>query len=519
MRDRVAWWLFATFALLYLCTARGHFIVTSEINDYQTVRSLWDEGSLRVGWVLGSLPGRDGQRYSPHGAGQAVAALPLFGLGRGVRRALEAVGAPEWVGVLAGPSIGQEPSRWGGDIELFFVSLLNAFLSALVCVVYYAFARDLGASPRSALTATILLGTSTYVAALSSSFLTHPGDTALLLLALRALVRGARVPSWQASAAAGAWMGLMLLFRPPSVVAWPALLAYFAWSVVRPSLAPPTSRLARVIAFGSALLAGVAVHAAVTYAKFGTWLVKLDPNDPSQGFRTPLLTGLFGFLFSPGASIFVFSPLLLLVPWLYRLLWRRAAPEAALFLAVSASFLLVCAKFTSWHGLTDAVGPRYLSPIVPILLLPLGVWLTAQGRRVWLAVTPLVVVGVGVQALCLAVNFSYVYYHAGYADFVPPTSFLFIPDVSPLVEHWRGLRAWDHRVDLWLVNVQRGYGLGRACLLGLPLATALGFSGWRLARAARDAQETGRRDSESGLAVASRPTMSVAGAPPETATS
>jgi hypothetical protein len=304
-------------------------------------------------------------------------------------------------------------------------------------------------------------------------------------------------------------MGAMLNFRAPSALAWPALWGYLLWSIrahARRDERPLLPAAARdLVPLVGTLLAGMLVHSIMMYWKFETPFLHLDASDPTQGFHTPLLTGLFGFLFSPGASVFVFTPLLVLTPWIYASFSKRQPAEATLFLALAASYLLVCAKFTSWHGLTDAIGPRYVSPIVPILLLPLAPWLVETGRRAWLAVVPLAALGLFVQVLCLTVNFSYVYYHAHYDKYVPAASFLFIPEVSPLAEHWRALLAGDYRVDFWLLNIYRAFGLSRLVEVGLPLGIALAVSVFGLVRAVRAEQPLqGARtpgDTPGGIAV------------------
>jgi hypothetical protein len=46
----------------------------------------------------------------------------MYGLGKWAGQLLESSGLDDGVRAFAGPSIGTEPSRWGGDIEMFFVS-------------------------------------------------------------------------------------------------------------------------------------------------------------------------------------------------------------------------------------------------------------------------------------------------------------------------------------------------------------------------------------------------------------
>ena len=95
-----------------------------------------------------------------------------------------------------------------------------------------------------------------------------------------------------------------------------------------------------------------------------------------------LIDGLHGLLLTPGASVFVYSPLLLLLPLTLPEFYRRHRAECVTALAIVASFLGLCGTFLFWHGLWSSPGPRYLFVATPLLMLPLGPWLDGA-RRTW----------------------------------------------------------------------------------------------------------------------------------------
>ena len=66
---------------------------------------------------------------------------------------------------------------------------------------------------------------------------------------------------------------------------------------------------------------------------------------------SPIQIGLLGLLASPGSSIFLYSPLLLMLPWSFPALWRRARPESLTILAIVVCSLLLASRFILWHGL------------------------------------------------------------------------------------------------------------------------------------------------------------------------
>jgi hypothetical protein len=78
-------------------------------------------------------------------------------------------------------------------------------------------------------------------------------------------------------------------------------------------------------------------------------------------FSTPILTGLYGFLFSAGKSVFLFSPLMLLYPAAVGKLWSDSARRRLVVwsLLLFGAQLLVYSKWWDWSG-DDAWGPRFL---------------------------------------------------------------------------------------------------------------------------------------------------------------
>jgi hypothetical protein len=376
--------------------------------------------------------------------------------------------------------------RWGGDVEMFFVNLFNAFVTALLVSLFFLFSMELGATAGSALAASMLLGAATYLAPFSGGFLQHPSEALLILAAFRLLFLDSRSPSPRERLQAGICLALLLLLRPQAVVAVPAFAIYVVLSVRRRRRGSP-GRESAVRGLVPVLLpVAVAIVADVIFdqAKFGVW-TRLNWQVHQPRFGLPSLTALHGFLLSPGDSVFLFTPLLLLLPWTMRLFFRRHRDEAVAASFLAVSYLLFYSSFRVWHGLWSAVGPRYLMPVVPVLLLPLAEWIDSSGQRAWLAIAPLSVIGFLVQAVNMATNFGFVAYHEGYPDFQPEYGFLFIPASAPIAAEARTIFQGDARVDFWLLNVRRGFGLSRVVEIAFPLAVLLAFFVWRLSRALR----------------------------------
>ena len=241
------------------------------------------------------------------------------------------------------------------------------------------------------------------------------------------------------------------------------------------------------------LVVAIGIYLAVNEAKWGTWVGSPMIEQQSR-FNSPLWRGLAGLLVSPGSSVFVYSPLLLVAPFAMKTLWRTDRALAWATLGLTATWLLFYARFDGWSGLWSAPGPRYIYLLVPLLLLAAGPWLDSvplRSRR-WAIATGLALVGVGVQVVSIVVRWGSVPNLAGYPLLAPDEAdFLFQLSRSPVVV-MTGLLAAGGPIDSWLWNLWHGWDgfPGRpAAVVSLVAAwgTALSVCALCLRRALREA--------------------------------
>jgi hypothetical protein len=486
MNPRIPFWVFLVCLPFFVLLTRGHFQSTDEIAVFQQARSLWERGDLNVAPMINTRVGRGGNYYAVYGAGQSIAAVPFYAAGKWLHKSL--AGNREWIATFAGPVIGTNvQARWGGEVEIFTVCLFGAFVTALLCAVFCSFSIQLGASVPAALVGVALFGATSHIVGFSSAFFQHALETLTVFSSFYALFRDAREPSWRRRALAGALAGFALVVRIHTLVLLPALSAFLVWNVWRrhgAGVALTRSRVMRMVVecspFFALIGAGIVAQLAFNYLKFAE--LTFTGGYAGGTFDASLLMTWFGFFFSPGASIFVFTPLLILIPRYWPPFFQRHRAEASCMLGVVASYLLFYGKYDFWHG-QWCFGPRYLLVTVPFLMLPLSSWWDTASRPWRAAAIALGGVGAFVQLLHVAVNFSYVYHVEKYAEFKPPYGYLFIPESSQLAAHYRALMAGDERVDMWLINVYRQFGLTRLSLVALPLAGLMLFGLWGLRRA------------------------------------
>jgi len=484
---RIALLLGCTSFLFFLVLQHGHFKGSDELAVFEMTRSLYERGDLAVPTLRHTEVGADGRRYSYFAPGQAVLALPLFAAAAPLRAALP----DTWTRALAGPPNVRGPYRFGGELEATLVGLFAPLSAALLVALFFAFERNLGVSARTGVVLAVLLAASTHTAVMSTYFLRHTTESVAILGALLLFRRFAASGAAPTLLAGCALASATFLVRVPSAIAGPGLAAYLAWALhQRAAWRAEPARLALwAAAIAVPLALAVAIHLGVNDVKWGAWLSSPMLEQQSR-FESPLWRGLAGLLVSPGSSVFVYSPLLLATPFALGTLWWRDRALTLVLLLLTFTWLFFYARFDGWSGLWSAPGPRYLYPLVPLLLLAVGPWLDVvplHPRR-WRAVFVLAGVGMAVQLVSIVVRWGSVPTLAGYPALEPDQSdFLFQVSRSPVVV-MAGLLAKGGPIDSWLWNLWHGWpgfpGRPTAVLVLLALWTAaMAACGFALRRA------------------------------------
>lgn len=131
------------------------------------------------------------------------------------------------------------------------------------------------------------------------------------------------------------------------------------------------------LAFGVPVLVSGLLFLAWNYWRYGDCRQFGYEN---ESFSTPLFTGLFGHLLSPGKSIFLYSPPLILMFWG----WREFLSARRLFAWVGAiatvGSLLLYSMWWEWAG-DGCWGARFMVPFVPLMFLPAAYVIHALWRR------------------------------------------------------------------------------------------------------------------------------------------
>jgi hypothetical protein len=376
---------------LYVGTAGGSMATTDAIVAFDVTKGIVERGSVALsGNLLGleSMRGIDGRYYSPFGIAQSIYNIPFYLAGRTAERVLGIhVGGPDTLPKAA-------------------VAVGGAVAAALAVWVTYLLATALHGSPAAGVLAAGLLASATLFWPYSKFGFNQPLAALFLaatpLCLVRSVERTADGRGTRSAAWAGFFAGLALLTRHEMGAMAVVALVY---------LAIATRGRGRLgwqlgIRFAAVFAASVAVWAALNALRFGNPLDTGLLRDPTPGFGSPLWLGLAGLLFSPGASLFLYSPVLILVaPALWHL-WRSRRATAWLLGAPVVLLLLLYGQLGNWVG-GRSYGGRYLVAVLPLSCAALPPWIaTRRGRRARWLVTGLCAVSVAIQVPGVVVDFA-----------------------------------------------------------------------------------------------------------------
>jgi hypothetical protein len=325
-----------------------------------------------------ALPGLYGFRYSSYNAGASVTALPFV-----------------WLGDLA-----PDPD---GEMRRFLFSFTSGIFGAMTAAILFRFYQELGVSPGMALRWTAVSAFATLLWPVAASTFDQVQHAFLVLLAVLLGHLGAKRSSALTIASGGLAAGLLLNFQESYALLVPAL-ALSTLGVPRGTV-ERRRPWAGYLLFLAAAGIGLALWLKYNSIRFGNpffFTGKLFPKGhPAAGLFGNPLAGLLSLLISPGKSIFLYSPPLLLGLLGIASLRRREPALALTIVAVS----LVQLGFVSslrFFGSDWAWGPRYLVVTLPLWALAFPFVERATIRRT--VAGTVVALGLVVQLLALSID-------------------------------------------------------------------------------------------------------------------
>lgn len=463
--------LFLMTLSVFLLTTSGHLDVIDEYMIFFQAESLALRGSLAVPqakqhdtWY--GREGMDGQPYTGYGPAHAWMVVPFYSLGRA---AGETLGVPE-------------QSR---DLILYLGAILsNSFLAAfLACLFHYVLCR-LDVPLRVSFAASLVLAFATPIWPYTGTLFSEIWTALLLLAALAFFEQAIRQEQggYPGVVCCGICLGLALMSRPNHVVA----IGVFAIGLLLAPLSR-TRRLRQVVLLGGVTTLFLGATLVLNYLHFHD-VFQFGYADQVEGgkiltaFSTPLHLGLWGLFLSPGKSIFLFAPMVLLALAGLPLLWHQRRPLAAVCGGCLIAYALFLARHTQWEG-GYSWGPRYLLPVLPLLLVGMAPLLRNVHRR-WprKALAVLCILGVLINLPAVFTSFFEIQSAGGYYD----EHYDYLPDHNAVRAQWgllfrylgeafrgQALGSPLHQgLDLWFVTLLKDRVPPSLILLGLSLAVA-----------------------------------------------
>lgn len=304
---------------------------------------------------------------------------------------------------LALESLGRDLGGDGSSTQFFLAGLVPALYAALLALAFFGLATELGFRRGVAALGALFLVFASPIWAYGREMYSENPQALALTWTIWAYVRAMRLGTRRHFLLGGLLVGLCIHMKTPLAVMG---LATFVFVFLG---RPDRVRTIRFLLYGALGFAPMlALWVAYNYVRYGQPfdVGYASGRDLTLGFETPLYSGLHGLLLSPGKSIFVYAPLLLLLPLGLGTMWRRHR-ALLVYCAIPVVFLFVTMGMW-WSGLGDwGWGPRLVVPTYPLLFLGLLYVLERRGWRVRAAVAVLAALGVVVNFLGIIIDHSH----------------------------------------------------------------------------------------------------------------
>jgi 4-amino-4-deoxy-L-arabinose transferase-like glycosyltransferase len=414
----------------------GQLFISDGVAMYRTTQAIVRDHTLAV-QTDAELPqlvvGWDGQHYSQYDLGQPLAAIPFYIVG------------------AAFASIFPH----GDEVALtvFAVSLLPQIATAFAGLVLYQLALALFRSTRVALALALLWGTGTLALPYSKFYFSEALLTLFLLLACWQMIEARQRDSTRRLLLSGIALSAAVAVRAAAAIYYPAFIVYLL-------IEGKSSRAKSALVFSAGFVPALVLMLWHNHVRFHNIL---QTGYEGQGFTTPLPIGLLGLTISPGRSLFLYSPLVMLGA--VSLCWFRARfPAMTVFiLTATVSAFLFYGQWWSWHG-GWSWGPRLLVPLVPFLLIPLGAQLSSRGFALVIIAFWVFSLLVVIPGVC--VDFNAYFVNSLYRESLSENALWFEPRHSQIIVQWRYLLAGEaitfagnHLSDFGLPKLANGFYL------------------------------------------------------------
>jgi len=434
--SHVAMWLFLLFAMFYLSTAKGVLSYYDDVSMLQVTEAIVERATMAVPpRTYGALLGIDGRHYSQYGVGQSLLAIPFYVVGRYLERFV-----PSLCCVI------DDRGFVRGSVLVYIVSTLGIFSSAAAIAILFLSCRELGFSQPASIIAALSLGLGTFAWHYSRTFMSESTSMLAVAASFYGLLRFSRDRSLIGLVVSGVAASWAVLLRPANVIVIVPMGLWLAWELWRWGRRRPLEALRAAALWTAPIALGIGAIAAYNVTRFGT-ILETGYGAAAYALTTPVYVGLYGFILSPGKSVFIYAPILLAGVAGWWAVRRRSPIITTVVVGIIGIYLLFYAQFPWWYG-GGVWGPRYLTVILPFFAMGLpGLIDRGLGRVGWAALSALAALSLFIQGLSILVPYvPYVAKMQASPELLE--RFLWHPGYSPVLAHAKSLLARDYPLDV-----------------------------------------------------------------------
>jgi hypothetical protein len=343
--------------------------------NYYTAESVFKDGNFdlgdsveekNAGELTGSfnaiaeeiriLSSQNHKVYSKHGLGQIITGSLFYGTGLIFTKIL--------------PFIPRD------FLLIFFFSMQNIFITALICTVFFSLLKLLEVDNKKAalITGSLTFGTMLFTYAVKSGF-GEPLAALFILLALFMLIKFEYERKSSLLLYAGIFTGCCLLTKLYTVLLFPAFFIYLFYIIYQ-------NQKDKAFLCGAKFIIGfiipVSLFLLYNYVRFGNvfqtgYSVQGTEGTTSTELIFNIYYGIANFqkiFLSSGKGLLIFNPMLILSFFGIRKLYVNNKGLFLFYVSACIPYVVFFTFSTHWASY-GAWGARYFVPILPVLCLPI----------------------------------------------------------------------------------------------------------------------------------------------------
>ena len=271
-------------------------------------------------------------------------------------------------------------------MELFY----SPFFSSLSVATFYLISRSFNYKITTSITLVLILGLSTIFFSYAQTSFNNAPSVFFVLLGFLFFKRFMVNQKILYSTLSGIALVFGFMIRADVIYVIIALFFFLVLSVIFQktwTLSAVIQKIKKIISFSIPIFLGYQLEKVIETMRYAV--------EPASNFSSdaaglifyfgapnfPDMHATIGILFSPGAGLFIYIPILLTVFFTFPDFFRKNKAYTFLFLGLSTIFILDFAGGNYWQGFT-AWSPKYLYIIIPFLLLPLGASIEKRGKKI-----------------------------------------------------------------------------------------------------------------------------------------